>query len=103
MKNRVIVRAMAEADIAHAMRWYDEQRSRLGHVFLLEVKSTLAQIAQNPLRYPRVRTRPEVRRALCARFPYRIFFMHRESDVMVFRVLHSARADREWKKNIQSD
>jgi hypothetical protein len=44
-----------------------------------------------------------VRRILTERFPYRVFFIRRSDDIVVFRVLHGARADREWKSNIPKD
>jgi len=47
-----------------------------------------------------LRRKPEVRRALVGRFPYRIFFVVRPEAIVMFRVLHSARHDREWKKNV---
>jgi hypothetical protein len=41
-----------------------------------------------------------VRRVLIERFPYRVFFTRREEAIVVFRVLHSARHDREWKSRV---
>ena len=59
-----------------------------------------ASAAENPFRFPRLRRSPEVRRVLTQRFPYRVFFIRRTDDIVVFRVLHGARHDREWKSNI---
>lgn len=37
-----------------------------------------------------------VRRILTRRFPYRIFFVVERDVIIVFRVIHNARNDREW-------
>jgi toxin ParE1/3/4 len=96
----VIIRIEAEADITDAAIWYERQQPSLGGEFLSEVESAIASAAKNPFRYPCLRRKPEVRRVLTRKFPYRLFFIRRQSDVVIFRVLHSARHDREWKSNI---
>ncbi len=97
---RVIIRDEAEADINDAATWYHEQQPGLGDEFLAEVESALARIAQNPFVVPCLRRKPEVRRVLTHRFPYRIFFIRRDDALVVFRVLHGARHDREWEANV---
>ena len=99
--HRVIIRIRAEIDIADAA--YERQRANLGHEFLAEVDAVIALAAENPFRFPRLRRRPEVRRALTDRFPYRVFFIRREGSVVVFRVLHASRHDREWKSNVPKE
>jgi toxin ParE1/3/4 len=100
---RVIVRIEAEADITDAAIWYQNQQPNLGHEFLAEVESAIARAAANPFRYSCLRRKPEVRRVLTERFPYRVFFIRREDAVVVFRVLHGARHDLEWKANLPKD
>jgi plasmid stabilization system protein ParE len=100
---RVIIRIGAEVDITDAAIWYHNQQSGMGQEFLNEIESAIATAAENPFRFPCLRRKPEVRRILVNRFPYRIFFIRRDDAVVVFRVLHSARHDREWKRNIPDD
>lgn len=97
---RVVVRIEAEIDITDAAIWYENQKPSLGHEFLVEIESAIASAAANPFRYPCMRRRPEVRRVLTNRFPYRVFFVRREDSIIVFRVWHGARHDRKWKSNI---
>jgi len=99
---QVIVRDEAEADITDAAIWYEQQQAGLGGEFLDEIESALERAAENPFRFPCFRRKPEVRRVLIRRFPYRVFFIRRTDAVVVFRVLHSAQHDREWKSNIPS-
>ena len=97
---RVIIRAEAEADLTDAALWYESQQSGLGDEFLIEMGAAVASAAENPFRYPCLRRGPEVRRVLTKRFPYRVFFIHRADAIVVFRVLHGARHDREWKSHV---
>src|SRR4051794_33990668 len=100
---RVIIRIEAEIDITDAAIWYHNQQSGLGDGFLTEVESAIAAAAENPFRFPCLRRKPEVRRVLTDRFPYRVFFIRRDDAIIVFRVLHAARHDREWKSNVPKD
>jgi plasmid stabilization system protein ParE len=96
----VIIRIEAEVDITDAAIWYHGKKPGLGHDFLAAVESAIARAADNPFRFPCLRRRPEVRRVLTERFPYRVFVIRRPDSIVVFRVLHSARHDREWKGSI---
>ena len=90
-------------DITDAAVWSEGRRPNLGREFLAEVESTIARAAENPLRFPCLRRQPEVRRALTEGFPYRVFFIRRADSIVIFRVLHGARHDREWRSNIPSE
>jgi len=96
----LIIQALAEADMTQAALWYNNQRPGLGEEFLAEVNAALESAAANPHLFPCLRRKPDVRRVLTKRFPYRIFFVLRPDAIIVFRVLHGARHDREWKGNI---
>ena len=98
--HRVITRLQAEVDITDAAVWYERQRTGLGHDFLAAVDTAITAAAANPFRFPRLRQRPEVRRVLTDRFPYRVFFIRRAGDIVVFRVLHGSRDEREWEESI---
>jgi plasmid stabilization system protein ParE len=90
-------------DITDAAVWYHYRQSGLGDEFLSAVESAIARAAENPFRSPCLRRKPEVRRVLTDRFPDRVFFIRRDDAVIVFRVLHGARHDREWKSSVPKD
>ncbi len=73
MSRRLIVRPEAEADITEAALWYEGRVAGLGLELTGEVRAAIGRAVQNPLLYLRLRKRPEVRRVLARRFPYRIF------------------------------
>lgn len=100
MSRRLIIRAEAEMDIGQAALWYAGQAQGVEESFLSEVHAAIQRALENPLAYRRLRRRPEVRRVLTARFPYRIFYVLRPDAVVIIRVLHGARHPGEWTKNV---
>ena len=68
----------------------------------MEIETVITAAADNPFRFACVKRKPEVRRALTKRFPYRLFFIRRRDAVVVFRVLHTARGDQEWTSHTPS-
>ena len=91
----VRLRPEAEADVSDAARWYEAQRSGLGSEFLDEVLRTLSSISEYPDLYPRVSG--DVRRAVIRRFPFGVFYVMDESEVVVLAVMHGRRAPSRWK------
>ncbi|CAN5796825.1 hypothetical protein BH20VER1_BH20VER1_00520 [soil metagenome] len=103
MSRRLIVRAEAEADVTEAALWYDGRETGLGSELVLEVRAAIRRAVENPAHYPLLRHRPEVRRILSRRFPYRIFFIVRDDALIVFAVIHAARHDRHWRERLAEE
>ena len=99
MNRRLIIRDEAEADTAEAALWYHDRTPGLGDEFLAQVRAAIQRAVENPLAHRRLRRRPEVRRVLTTRFPYRVFYILRPDAIVVFRLLHGARHDREWRRS----
>ena len=100
MSRRLIVRPEAEADITEAALWYDEREAGLGLELMQEVGVAIRRALENPLLHLLLRQRPEVRRVLARRFPYRIFFVVRDDAIVVFAIIHAARHDRHWRERL---
>jgi toxin ParE1/3/4 len=100
MSYRLVIRPTAEADISDAALWYQKQEEGLGSDFLAAVDAAMKRALVNPRQFQCVRRRPDVRRVLTSRFPYRIFYILQRDAVVVIRVLHNARDDREWKQEV---
>src|SRR2546422_3321588 len=100
MSRRLIIREEAEADITEAALWYEEHETGLGLELATEVQAAIRRAVGNPSGYLRLRKRPEVRRVLARRFPYRIFYVVRSEAIVVFAVIHAARHDRQWKRRL---
>lgn len=97
---RLIVRAEAEADLTSAALWFEEQRAGLGSEFTVEIREATHWIVAHPELLALLRRVPPVRRVIPHRFPYRIFYYTHGDAVVVFAVLHSARADSTWKERL---
>jgi plasmid stabilization system protein ParE len=87
MSYRLKIRLAAEADMAEAAQWYNQRWPGLGEKFLREVDQAIARVLENPLAFPVIRRRHEVRRVLTQRFPYRIFFSLKGDTIVVHAVL----------------
>ena len=74
MSVRVLTRSRAQRDVAEISEWYDSQRPGLGDDFLAEMLVAIKRIGQNPYAFQCTRKKPEIRRALTRRFPYRVKF-----------------------------
>ena len=100
MSLRLIVRLEAESDINETAFWYDKQRAGLGLKFLDEAHAAIDRVLVNPAAYRLMRRKPEVRRILLQRFPYRLFYILRPDAVVVFAVLHAKGRDRIWTERL---
>ncbi|MBT5706613.1 MAG: type II toxin-antitoxin system RelE/ParE family toxin [Verrucomicrobia bacterium] len=100
MSRCLIVRAEAETDISNAALWYHDREEGLELEFALEIRSALGRVVANPEIHPVLRLRPEVRRILTKRFPYRIFFIVRDDAIVIIAFVHAARLDRHWQKRV---
>ena len=75
----------AEADIDHAVDWYEGQLPGLGDSFYSQVARTLDAIEQFPESYQR--DFGMVRRAVTQRFPYAVFYRVLPDVVQVVAIL----------------
>ncbi len=90
----LLLRKKAEADIQETFAWYENRRESLGHVFVTEVDCALEAIQKYPKMYPKVHK--SIRRALCRRFPYAIYFVEKDDVVQVLAVIHQRRHPSSW-------
>jgi plasmid stabilization system protein ParE len=65
-----------------------------------EVEQAVVRILENPLAFPVILRRHEVRRILTKPFPYRIFFSLKDGAVVLHAVLHGHRDDRHRKDRL---
>lgn len=86
----------AEADVADAFAWYEEQSPGLGSHFLLCVEAALSQIQRHPDASPVIHRL--IRRALLRRFPYGIFYILGDTQIIIVAVFHAKRSPVLMKK-----
>lgn len=83
------VRADAQADILDAARWYEDQQPGLGEALVAEIDAVFQRIKRGPLRF-RIAYRG-LRIALSHRFPYGVYYLTRDEEIIVVGVLHQRR------------
>lgn len=91
----IILRKEAEVDVRLAYEWYEARQKNLGKTFLAEVEKKFHDIEKHPELYLLVVG--HVRRALCKRFPYSIYFLNNGIDIIVIGVLHQRRSPDVWQ------
>ena len=81
-----------EDDIISAYSWYEEKARGLGEEFLRIFYASANNLSRNPLLYQKVYG--DFRRLLLRRFPYAIYFLIKEDEIIVFGLFHCARDPR---------
>ncbi len=92
------INPFAEEDLEESFEYYENQQSGLGEEFLVEVKTTLNRITENPKQFPK--NKDGARKALTKRFPFAIFFYVKDIVINVFAIFHSSRNPKGWKNRI---
>jgi len=92
----LIVRKEAEEDIQEAYDWYEYQRTNLGVAFVSEVEAIFERIEENPEISAKIFN--NIRRALCKRFPYSVYFIENKPNIIVLAVLHQRRNPKIWQE-----
>lgn len=90
--------AAAQAEIAEAFDWYEQQSYGLGGDFLRVIAAAEEQLTRNPEAFPPARNR--FRRILLRRFPYALHFeLLSGQRVSVLACLHHRRSPARWPGN----
>jgi len=95
MEFELSLRPEAEADLTSSYGFYQDCRLGLGSDFLLCVEECQERIRRNPFQFPQVYK--HIYRALIHRFPYAVFFVVAEQQVIVLAVMHASRHPKRWQ------
>ena len=85
MTHTLVVRSRAEQDALDAYQWYETEYPGLGIRFLGSLEKGLARISENPLHYAEIAG--GVRRKLLDKFPYGLFYLFENDEVVVIAIL----------------
>ncbi len=89
MTHVLIFRPEVEDEAIEAYAWYEARSAGLGEAFLRELYEYAREIAEDPLRYRKIRS--DFRRRVFTRFPYAIYFRVEGNTVIILAVVHCAR------------
>ncbi|HDR15087.1 MAG TPA: type II toxin-antitoxin system RelE/ParE family toxin [Desulfobacteraceae bacterium] len=98
MKKAVRMMKPAEQEMFDAAVYYELQVAGLGQAFLDRMASAVADIGENPERWPIVMR--NIRRRLVHRFPYGLFYRVDADEVVVLAVAHLHRHPTYWAKRL---
>jgi plasmid stabilization system protein ParE len=79
-------KAAAAAEVVGAIAWYAQPEINQANAFVRELERTEAHLSANPALYQRVEE--EIRRAVLHRFPYSLFYVIEQNDVVVLACMH---------------
>lgn len=88
----VVYKRAAEAEITDIVEYHEARRPGVGVAFLDELRRIEAHLQQNPALYHEVM--PGIRRAPLRRFPYGVFYLIDNGQVVVLACFHLRRAPR---------
>lgn len=100
MKYKVIVRPEAEDDLKEAFSWYEDNRTGLGHDFLMQVDAGINFIKRNPDVHPI--EYKGTKKHLIKRFPYKIIYLVEEEKIVILAVIHGKRNPVLIRKRVDS-
>ena len=86
----------AAAELAAAVRWYEQRRAGLGADFFDAVASTIELIQSHPEIGAERQGRPASRQFNVKRFPYNLAYRVRENDLYIVAIAHSSRRPDYW-------
>jgi plasmid stabilization system protein ParE len=81
----IIVLPAAEAEITEAFRWYENKNEGLGSEFMRALDATLSTVKRSPTLFAVIHK--QVRRAMLRRFPYGVFYLYEDDQIIVHSVL----------------
>lgn len=91
----LLLRSVAETEVAEAVEWYAARSPDLAARFLLALDKALQRIRRSPesclLIYP------PLRRSLLVHFPYAVFYRMHPDRIVVVAVIHARRDPRRWR------
>jgi plasmid stabilization system protein ParE len=90
--------AAAEADLADAVSYYNQQSEGLGYEFAAEIKQTLGRILQFPDAWHPVSLR--TRRCRTKRFPHGVVYQVRGDVVLVVAIMHLRQHPDCWRRRL---
>jgi plasmid stabilization system protein ParE len=84
----------AGAEFIEASAWYESKRLGLALEFIVEIERCISLTSDNPLRFSVVRE--NIRRVVANRFPYSVYFLAEQQQIIVLAIFHSSRDPAIW-------
>ena len=89
MKYTLVFHPDVEGDVILAYNWYETKSTGLGEELLRIFYGYVGELSRAPLSWQKVEG--ECRRRLLRRFPYAIYYLIRDQQVIIIGLFHTAR------------
>jgi plasmid stabilization system protein ParE len=86
----------ATIEVTEILDWYNEQNDFSAGEFHNDYLSSIEKLKANPQFYSYIHK--QFRRLLMEKFPYKIIYEITGNKVIIYRVSHTSRDDRNWFK-----
>lgn len=96
MSYRLVIKPLAEKDIAETYTWYNQEQVGLGDTFLDQLERSLEFLKKNPAQY-QIRYK-DVRMVKLNSFPICLHYTIEENTVFVHAAFSTSRDPQLWKK-----
>lgn len=94
VSSEIIVRREAQIEVQEAFQYYQDKSEGLGFEFMRSLDATLQSVKRNPLAYQTIYQ--EARRVLLRKFPYALFYIAEENQIVVIACFHQKRSEIDW-------
>ena len=98
MKRVLVLRSLAEVDLAEIAAWYERRHARLASRFLDAFDVAAAELLGEPMIHALIEA--PVRRVLMKSFPYHIYYVVDADRVIVLGIYHAARHPDTWRERL---
>jgi plasmid stabilization system protein ParE len=88
----------AEFELNEAIEWYAHKQFGLDTEFMRCIDEAISKIQRNPKLFPIALKNS--RKALVKRFPFTIYYEHKNNAIMILAVFHVRRNPKDWQKRI---
>ncbi|MDP4198574.1 MAG: type II toxin-antitoxin system RelE/ParE family toxin [Bacteroidota bacterium] len=88
----------AEEEYIASVAFYVAESPQAADGFADEVESAIDEIAQSPTRYPIYEE--NVRRKVLDVFPFSIYYVTENDEVMIVAIMHNSRRPKYWRERL---
>jgi plasmid stabilization system protein ParE len=95
---RVKLHPEARAELREAREWYYERSPLSATAFAHAIDKSVSRIVDAPTQYPLAEH--GTRQLVLQRFPFNIFYLHWESEIVIVAVAHQKRRPGYWSARV---
>jgi plasmid stabilization system protein ParE len=82
-----------------AREWYEAERAGLGNAFGYAIEQVLELISEHPESSPKFYR--EFRRCRLSKFPYHLYYVPEQGEIIVVAILHAARSPQRVRRRLR--